>query len=40
MTENSHVFLELFGKEVVIETPTIEEVMVRIEKDQKNKVVV
>lgn len=34
LTKESSVFVELFGNEVVVETPSIEEIMVRIEKNQ------
>lgn len=40
LTRQSSVFVELFGNEVVVETPSIEDIMVRIEKDQFDKEVV
>lgn len=40
LTRQSSVFVELFGNEVIVETPSIEDIMVRIEKDQFDKEVV
>lgn len=40
LTKDSHVFKELFGNDIVVETASIEEIMVRIEKDQFDKEVV
>lgn len=40
LTKESSVFVELFGNEIVVETPSIEDIMVRIEKDQFDKEVV
>jgi ABC-2 type transport system ATP-binding protein len=40
LTTNSSVFVELFGDEIVVETPSIEDIMVRIEKNQFDKEVV
>ncbi|HCN60133.1 MULTISPECIES: phenol-soluble modulin export ABC transporter ATP-binding protein PmtA [Mammaliicoccus] len=40
LTNQSSVFVELFGNDIVVETPSIEDIMVRIEKDKFNKEVV
>lgn len=40
LTKDSTVFVELFGNEIIVETPSIEDIMVRIENENSYKEVV